>query len=111
LRVRRLDLPASPSRYVRTFTLDGVEVRLHLQWIPRAAAWYADVSLADGSYVIRGERLTPGTGLLPNPRAPGMPGGRLVVLGGRDPYLQTMLGAELSVHYYTAAEVAALGIS
>lgn len=80
--------------------LDGVQYLIRLVWRTRTASWYLDLSLADGSPLLRGRRLSPGTTLNEGLALEGPPG--WLVADGADPYGR----GEVRLLYFSGAEVA-----
>lgn len=106
-----LRLPQDQVRFRCTATVGGVTLTLRLWWLPRPAAWYVTVELADGTVVASTQRVTPGSPLLPDRTFPGLPtDGVLVALGLQDPYPQTALGTSLQIAYLSLAEAAEAGL-
>jgi len=94
---------AQPStRFI--VTLEAVRYQARLTWRKRTAAWYLDLWTQDGTAVALGRRLSPGFGPLLGTLQASTPAGILYVRGP-DQHTQEMLGAELTLHYYTADEI------
>ena len=102
-----ISLTTTSPRYRISVTLEDVEIRLAFRWNARTGAWYVDASTADDVRICTGQRVTPGVDLLPDSTFPGLPPGKLIVLGP-DPYRRDELGTSVVVAYLTAADVAAL---
>ena len=102
-----LNLPTrgDVDRYRRRYSLEGVTFTLAFAWRQRTASWYVDVLAADGSPILQGQRVSASSPLWPDPSAPGLPPGVVVVVGP-DTYLRGQLGTDLRLVYLTAAEVA-----
>jgi hypothetical protein len=76
------DQPA--HRY--TVTLDGVQYQVRLVWRARTASWYLDLADQDGTWLLRGQRLSPGSSPQFGLVAGGPPG--VLWVFGLDPYPQ-----------------------
>jgi len=94
------DLPDT----TQTVTMDGTQYRGRFVWRERLNAWYADISLLDGTKVAFGRRISPGWGPLFRLLPVGTPSGPLYVRGS-DPYRREMLGDEVLVIYYAEDEL------
>lgn len=88
-------------------TLGGTQYQVRIYWQERRAAWYLDLSAADGTQIEAGRRLSPGYIPVRDVRTTGAPGGVLFV-AGPDSYDVGDLGDALRVVYYDRSEFAAI---
>lgn len=93
-------LPAS----IQTVTLDGVQYRLRLTWRHRCRAWFMDLLALDESPLVLGRRLSAGWAPNVGMVLTGGPPGLFFVRGG-DGYERADLGTNLSLMYYSQAEL------
>jgi hypothetical protein len=94
-------LPFFPDRPAHSFTapLDGSLYEVRLVWRARTASWYLDLAGPDGTWLLRGQRLSPGASPQFGLIAGGPPG--VLWVFGADPYPQD--GLEL--WYASAGEL------
>jgi len=92
------DLPA--HRY--TVTLEGAQYEVRLVYRARTACWYLDLKDQDGTLLIAGRRLSPGSSPQAGMITDGPPGALIPV--GADPYDRH----EIKLQYFTADELADL---
>ena len=86
--------------------LGGVRYIFQVRWNWRTGDWRLSVkNPADGSYVCKGRRISPGAHVAIFPD-----GGELHAFGN-DPYERTDLGSSVYVLYYTAAEIEELAVA
>jgi hypothetical protein len=84
--MERLPFVQDQPAHHYTVTLDGAQYQIRLVWRARTASWYLDLAGPDGTWLLRGQRLSPGS----SPQfglATGGPPGVLWVFG-IDPYPQ-----------------------
>lgn len=84
--------------------LDGTTLSLRYTWFERLSGWYLDIFDADGDTILGAQRIAPGA-VLAFPSD--IPPGRFAVFGSDD-YLQTDLGTNLQLVYFTPTEVQAI---
>lgn len=95
--------PGVPSFRYRV-TLDGVRFDVRFTWFERRRGWFLDVWTADGTPIVSGRRLSPGSSPLIGLGLDDDPAGLLYV-SGPDPYNQADLGASLRVVYVSSADL------
>lgn len=102
-------LPTAPQLPVSTFIVEmaGIRYAVTLTWQPRLFGWYIDLALEDGTVIVNGRRLNPGTGPYFGIVKEALPGVALVVIGPSD-YNQLDLGDALQVVLLTVDEMVAL---
>jgi hypothetical protein len=84
--------------------IDGTTVSVRFTWIDRTRGWYFDLYGADGAAILQGERMNPGAVW----KFPGeVPPGALSCFGA-DEYIQSDLGTNLLLVYFTPTEVASI---
>lgn len=101
-------LPTYPARSEHEYriTLGAAEYRVRFRWLWRCASWYADVWTADGTAVVLGRRLAPGSLLVPDLSIVGVRGDLLMVFGS-DGYARDDLGQTVRVLYFGIDEITA----
>ena len=101
--------PGVPAQEFR-ISLDGQLFRLAVTWNERDAAWYLDLTDADGTLLLAGRKLVLGQALLARFRDARLPPGELLVLdtanSDLDPGPQD-LGARVPLFYVEAASLPA----
>ena len=98
--------PAIPTS-VQVVTIGQAQYRVGLRFNQRMRAWYMDLSTGANVPLVRGKRLSPGWsptfGLVCNVDIGGM-----FAVNGTDGYSQAALGSQLTLQWWTQAELQAL---
>ena len=102
-----LQVPAFPTyhQHEMFISLDETIYLIRMTWRERTASWYLDMSLEDGTELIRGRRLTPGWGPLLGMMIDSPPNGLFWVLSPDD-FEREDLGEVLRLLFMTAEELA-----
>ncbi len=95
--------PLSPRHRFRVALGDAV-FGVVMTWRERCAAWYVDLYDADGTALITGRRVSPGTSPWADVVADALPES-VVVAVGPDPYDRAALGAALALVSWDAADL------
>lgn len=93
---------ATTDAFFRSYTLDGVAVRLRCVWLPRVRRWYIELQSPGGRVLTLPQLAAPGGSLSTDPRDEETPPGRFVWGPGPDPYVRADLGTALVLTYEPA---------
>lgn len=100
------------ARYSQVVTLAGTAYTLTFDWNTRDETWTMSIGTANGTVIVRGLKVVPGTNLTSRFKDTRLPEGSFVCFNTKDSVSapgRDSLVEEVQVWFLTSAEVAALG--
>lgn len=98
--------PSQPV-FSQVATLANTPIGIILSWNSRMRSWYLSIDNAAGERILTAQRLSPKASPTAGLAIEGLPAGQFTVQG-KDGYGQGALGTQLTLWFWTNAEITAL---